>query len=148
MSTSQEITPIDLWLLAARLSSSSAATPWTALAVARDQIEDAARDLAEQLGAVLGEAVPVERMRSFDDLDRSVSQNPSTALVLAAVRPFDEGTWRRVDLARSRLTREHPAVLVLAEEELPILLRNAPNFGSWLAGALWRWRRDEESLRP
>lgn len=58
--------------------------------------------------------------------------------------PADE--WRRLDLLRSRLLRERPALLVLSRRSASLLTRFAPNLASLLGGDLWIWHADASAL--
>lgn len=126
------------WPLAARLASAPASAPWTLVSVAPDRVEMIAEELREQLASLLEAPVELVRTSSPRELLQSVLGRPAGALVLVGLESLDAEAWRKVDVNRSRLSREQPAIIVLDERRLPLVVEHAPNLWSWLSGAAWR----------
>jgi hypothetical protein len=138
MSTGISLPPIAAWPLAARLSVASGDNPWVLLAVAGDAVETESETFADELASVLDQ--PVERVHvgSAQELIRTVQAKQESALVIAGLDGLDADDWRRIDVNRSNLARTLPAVLVLDEARVPVMVEHAPNLWSWLGGEVWR----------
>jgi hypothetical protein len=143
MSWLPSLPEIEPWPLAARLASAPAANPWTLVAVASDRVDLIAEELREQLASLLEAPVELVRVGSPDELLRS-SHGPTGAQVLVGLDGLDAEAWRRVDVSRSRLSREQPAIIVLDERRLPLVVEHAPNLWSWLSGSAWRGALEDE----
>jgi hypothetical protein len=132
------------WPFAATLVNSAAPNAWAVLAVAKARVETEAAELGEQLKSMSKAEVEVLAIASAGELLEAAAKYPESILVLYGLERLDEHAWAQVDGSRSRLdmhngvTREQPAVMVLAEDHLPMLRTCAPNLWSWLASAVWR----------
>lgn len=126
------------WPLAAQLSNALSSIPWALLAVDRERADAVVTDLKEQLTSLL-EDLPVEliQVSSPGELLDLVLRHPDSVLVVLGLEALDADAWRRVDANRSRLARELPAILVLDESRLPLVVENAPNLWSWLGGSVF-----------
>lgn len=138
MSAGISLPPIAAWPLAARLSAAAGDNPWVLLAVSGDEVETGSQAFADELASVLDE--PVERVHasSAHELIEAVQAKQDRALVIAGLDGLDADEWRRIDVNRSNLARALPAVLILDEARVPVMLEHAPNLWSWLGGAAWR----------
>jgi hypothetical protein len=110
---------------------------WAALVAGRaSSSDDVARDLADEMDA-LGD-VAVERVdgaAGADDLAARVAglRGP---VVIAGLDGWSPAEWAHFDRLRSRFARAERSVLVLRQEAFEHLMREAPNFSSWLGASL------------
>lgn len=142
------LAPIEPWPLAARLASTPEATPWSLVVAPAERIEALAAEIAAQLRSLLDvEVVSLHVTRPEELFDR-VGEHPAEALVIEALDALDAEAWRRVDLGRNRLAHDPPAILVVDERRLRIIVDNAPNLWSWLGGSVWRGKLEGDVLDP
>jgi hypothetical protein len=130
--------PIAAWPLAARLSVAPGDNPWALLAVAGDRLEAESQAFVDELASLLDAPVDLVRVDSAQTLIEHVQTNQQRALIIVGLDGFDADEWRRLDVNRSNLMRTLPAVLILDEAQVPVMLEHAPNLWSWLGGAAWR----------
>ena len=129
---------IEPWPLAARLANDSFSSRWAVLAAPSVHIEMMGSEAAEQLGSLLDAPVEIVHLRTAQDLLEAVQNYTENALVFIDRDGLSPEEWRRVDGNRSRLTRDHPALIVLDELCVPTMLEHAPNLWSWIGGSVWR----------
>lgn len=138
MSAGISLPPIAAWPLAARLSVAPGDNPWALLAVVSDRVEAESQALVDEIAPLLDAPVALVRVGSAQMLIEHVQANQQSALVIVGLDGFDADEWRRLDVNRSNLMRTLPAVLILDEARVSIMLEHAPNLWSWLGGAAWR----------
>ncbi len=123
---------------------------WSALAVSASLLPAAvAEELAEQLQIFSDAAVHL--VAAPDDAEAIVRQFRTTALgtmILNETESLSEETLRRLDFARSRLSREGAVVLVLKLDTLRRLLHVAPNLASFVEGFVVMLAPEAEQLSP
>lgn len=138
MSASISLPTIAAWPLAARLSAAAGDNPWVLLAVSGDEVETESEAFADELSSVLDEPVERVHVSSAHELIEAVQARQNSALVIAGLDGLNADEWRRIDVNRSNLARTLPAVLILDETRVPLMVEHAPNLWSWLGGAAWR----------
>lgn len=74
--------------------------------------------------------------RSLQALIDGVHRPGDAIRICSGLDHLSEDDWRRVDHARSLLAREGCVVLVVAEQSIQRMFRNAPNL-SWIGAAVW-----------
>lgn len=129
---------LEPWPLAARLASAEAFSPWSLVAVPPVHVKVMAEELREQLSSLLVSPVDLADARSPRQVFEVIRRCRDHAVVIHGLDRLGADSWRRIDANRSRLAREHPAIIVISERRLPILVQNAPNLWSWLGGSSWR----------
>ncbi|WP_437622552.1 hypothetical protein [Sorangium sp. So ce1151] len=65
-------------------------------------------------------------------------------LVVSGLEAFSGDEWERLDLLRSRLSREGSTILVLSPRSLDLLARAAPNLSSFISPPLWHLESSPE----
>jgi hypothetical protein len=138
MSAGISLPPVAAWPLAARLSVASGENVWVLLAVAGDTVETVSEAFADELASVLDAPVERANVGSAHELIRTVQEKQDSGLVIAGLDRFDADEWRLLDVNRSNLVRTLPAVVVLDETRVSVMVEHAPNLWSWLGGAVWR----------
>lgn len=136
MTSPADPTKITPWPLAARLASAAVLpNEWRVLIVPAGQESVIALDLIEELRSLVDLTVEHLVAHSASDLLNLADRNE--LLVVTGLEHLDEPAWRVVDIGRSRLTRDPPTLLIIADREAERIVRLAPNFWSWVSSAVW-----------
>ncbi|WP_437545742.1 hypothetical protein WME97_40345 [Sorangium sp. So ce367] len=77
-------------------------------------------------------------------LARRLRAGGGALFVVSGLEAFSGDEWKRLDLLRSRLSREGSTVLVLSPRSLDLLARAAPNLSSFISPPLWNLERDPD----
>ena len=136
---------IEPWPLAAEIASAPEATPWALIAAPAERIEAIAAEIAEQLSSLLEAEVVRAHLSSATKLIDFAYRHSANVVVIDGLDGLDAEAWRRIDLGRSRLAREQPAIIVLDETRLALVAANAPNLWSWLGSSIWRGRLEGDA---
>jgi hypothetical protein len=101
-------------------------------------------DLTSELSAILERpvrvlplAVPIEK------LSESLHEPSDDVVVLIGSPAIAVGEWSTMDMNRSRLEREGPAILWLSPEQVSQMSQYAPNIKSYVGGSIFRVTPDE-----
>jgi hypothetical protein len=100
----------------------------------------AAEELAEEMES-LGD-VPVERIRGAEGaLDLAERLAPLQApVVVAGLDSWPASEWSHLDELRSRFERDERTALVVSSKTFENIMREAPNFSSWLGASVWTYQ--------
>ncbi|WP_437982095.1 hypothetical protein [Sorangium sp. So ce117] len=77
-------------------------------------------------------------------LARRLRAGGGALFVVSGLEAFSGDEWKRLDLLRSRLSREGSTVLVLSPRSLDLLARAAPNLSSFISPPLWNLESDPD----
>ncbi|MDI3283675.1 hypothetical protein [Polyangium sp. 15x6] len=132
------LAPIAIWPLAARLASTPTMNEWVVLATASGTVDAAAAEMTAQLQSLFEGPVERRRITSLSELMKVIGEHGDRMLVLHGLDEFGPRDLRQVDMYRSRLIREQPTVLVLAEPVVALFPEHAPNFWSWVRASTFR----------
>jgi hypothetical protein len=70
-------------------------------------------------------------------------------VIIAALDAWPPSEWRHLDELRSRFTREERTALVVSTATFENIMREAPNFSSWLGASVWTYLpRSSELTQP
>jgi hypothetical protein len=121
---------------------------WLALVVEPGgNVTPAAQDLAREM-TVLGDA-EVELVTGARDAPElatrlAAAQGP---VVAVGLDDWSDSEWVHLDQLRSRLARAERTALVIARPTFERIMRDAPNFSSWLGGSVWTYQPEATELR-
>jgi hypothetical protein len=108
-----------------------------------------ADELGEEMES-LGD-VTVDRIRGAKDAPElaealALLKNP---VVIAGIDAWPPSEWRHLDELRSRFTRDERTALVVSSTTFENIMREAPNFSSWLGASVWTYLpRSSELTEP
>ena len=130
------------WALAARLSDVESLQTWRVLIVRTGAEEEVSEHMRELLASLSDAPVTHHRVSSVEDLIHAATRDPHELLVLSGLDGFDEPMWRALDINRSRVLRDAPTLLVVAEGVVANMPALAPNLWSFIGDAVWRYDPD------
>ena len=119
---------------------------WLALVTPDARLADVAEQVAA--GIAFESELEVVSVNAPVDPESLVAAARGPGILVASLRDaWPPGAWARLDVLRSRLQREHRAVLVLSEPAAQHLFREAPHFARLFTGSVWDLavERDEMS---
>lgn len=70
-------------------------------------------------------------------LARLLRASGGALFVVSGLEAFSGDEWKRLDMLRSRLSREGSTILVLSPRSMDLLARAAPNLSSFISSPLW-----------
>ena len=111
--------------------------PRLSLAVLVDgsSLEQFSHELGKDISEFVGLPADVVEVSTATEFERHVTAGPR---VLRVSPSFDEGEWKALDRARSRLEPRAAVVLVVDQATAGHLGAWAPNLASWLATSVYR----------
>lgn len=119
---------------------------WLALVVADGQIADVVEQIAH--GIASESAANVVRLDAPKDAKALARAGRRGGILVASiVDTWPAGEWARLDALRSRLEREHCAVLVLSEAAARHIFSEAPHFARFFTGSVWELTPGADELR-
>jgi hypothetical protein len=139
-------TPTELGDFAFEVLERPGPNEWFALVVPRDEVQQVADALKEEMLAI-GDVAPEHlHARTADEIREFVPSHPAGVLLLSGQDTFGPPEWQKLDGFRSLLERDGASVFILGEEALGELFRHAPNLSSWLGGSVWHLERQDHTL--
>jgi len=79
----------------------------------------------------------------------AIQKAEGTRIVIACgIESFGDTDWQRIDLLRSRLSRDGAIIFVVSPASVEALTRYAPNLASWVGGSMWIVDIASELLTP
>jgi hypothetical protein len=108
-----------------------------------------ADELGEEMES-LGD-VTVDRIRGAKDAPELAEALASlkNPVVIAGIDAWAPSEWRHLDELRSRFTRDERTALVVSSTTFENIMREAPNFSSWLGASVWTYLpRSSELTEP
>lgn len=135
----RSLAPISVASAALRFVARRGRGDFTVLVVEPDSdVRDIANELAEAM-ASLGDE-PVAQITGAHDADALVMQiaTSSGPLVVSGLDGWPPSEWAHLDRLRSRVARQERTALVLGSEAFANIMREAPNFSSFLGASVMR----------
>ena len=127
------------WPLAARLADVESLPTWRVLIVLADQESTVVEDIVETLQSLSDRPVRHCRIYSSEQLVDAAEAPRDDLLVVSGLSSLDAAFWSAVDMKRSRLERDAPALLVLTADAVARLPQLAPHLWSFIGDAVWRF---------
>jgi hypothetical protein len=121
---------------------------WMVLVVDIDDIESIVTDLQDTI-EVFSECITgtISGESGARALINQISEASEEYFLLWQLDTWDNNEWKIFDALRSRLDKGNKGgLLVISEQANYLMIRNAPNFVSWLGARIYYLQKDAEIL--
>jgi hypothetical protein len=118
---------------------------WLGLVVPDDRLASVVEQTAA--GIASESEVDVFRVDAPRDAESLARSGRRAGIMVASLaEAWPPGEWARLDVLRSRLSRDHRAVLVLSEAAARHVFREAPHFTRLFTGSVWDLAPDPDAM--
>jgi hypothetical protein len=118
---------------------------WLGLVVPDDRLASVVEQTAA--GIASESEVDVFRVDAPRDAESLARAGRRAGIMVASLaEAWPPGEWARLDVLRSRLSRDHRAVLVLSEAAARHVFREAPHFTRLFTGSVWDLAPDPDAM--
>ena len=131
-----------------RMLLQSSSNGWTVLIVDLNDIPSIVDDLKDTLEIFIeSEIAIISGKKGAKDLDEQIREASQDYLVIFNLELWNEQEWNIFDGFRSSLDQDKKGgFLILCEQSVYLMNRNAPHFVSWASRKFYRLKKDAEML--